>query len=333
MARPRKKGLAYYPKDVDFYQDEKIFELSIRYGPVGVTTYEVLLCMVYREGYYLELTPERAALHVVHTVGGEWYRQERTKKTATEYAAEIIRSCGEIGLFDAELMERGILTSRGIQRRYEAVTSKRRADHTDYWLLDEEKPDAETGISGAETGVSVPETRENGAKMQQRKENKRKENKTKAKKKTARREPTSSGPASGRRRWRVVKERRSERIRKEYGRILPGLPETEVTPKLLRQLAKTGYGVGVYRRVFETAAKSTFLTTPKAGWRCDLEWLCNPANMEKVLSGKYSDFSRYRTDDRNAGMAGSSFETDDFFAAAMARPYVPAETAADCPFL
>ncbi len=326
MARPRKKGLAYYPKDVDFYQDEKILELSIRFGPVGVTTYEVLLSMVYREGYWLELTPERAALHVVHTVGGNWYRQTRKKGTAQEFAAEIIRSCAEIGLFDAELMERGILTSRGIQRRYAAVTAKRCSEHTEYWLLEE-------GDSGTETGVSAPETQKSGAKMQQRKENKRKQKKTKAKKKTARREPTSSGPASGRQRWRVVTERRSEKIRREYGRILPGLPEAEVTPKLLRQLAKTGYGVGVYRRVFETAAKSTFLTTPKAGWRCDLEWLCDPANMEKVLSGKYSDFSRYRTDDRNAGMAESSFETDDFFAAATARPYVPAATSADCPFL
>ena len=51
MPRPPKKGLAYFPKDVDFYQDEKIVELGMKYGPLGLTIYDVLLTLIYREGY------------------------------------------------------------------------------------------------------------------------------------------------------------------------------------------------------------------------------------------------------------------------------------------
>ena len=48
MPRPPKKGLAYFPKDVDFYQDEKIVELGMKYGPLGLTIYDVLLTLIYR---------------------------------------------------------------------------------------------------------------------------------------------------------------------------------------------------------------------------------------------------------------------------------------------
>ena len=48
MARPLKKGLAYFPMDVDFFLDPKIANLLIRHGPLGVTTYIALLTMIYR---------------------------------------------------------------------------------------------------------------------------------------------------------------------------------------------------------------------------------------------------------------------------------------------
>ena len=35
MARPYKQGLIYFPLDIDYYEDEKIVELSLEYGPVG----------------------------------------------------------------------------------------------------------------------------------------------------------------------------------------------------------------------------------------------------------------------------------------------------------
>ena len=53
MPRPPKQGLDYFPKDVGFYNDFKIMDLLEKYGPLGVTIYEVVLTEVYRNGYYL----------------------------------------------------------------------------------------------------------------------------------------------------------------------------------------------------------------------------------------------------------------------------------------
>ena len=47
MARPVKKGLSYFPKDVDFYNDYKIMDLLEKYGPTGVTVYDVILTEIY----------------------------------------------------------------------------------------------------------------------------------------------------------------------------------------------------------------------------------------------------------------------------------------------
>ena len=54
MARPIKKGLSYFPKDVDYYEDFKIMDLMNEYGPLGQTIYDVVISMIYREGYFLE---------------------------------------------------------------------------------------------------------------------------------------------------------------------------------------------------------------------------------------------------------------------------------------
>lgn len=49
---PNKPVLTYYPKMLDFYEDDKIFELLDEYGPLGVTIYDCILCIVYKNGYY-----------------------------------------------------------------------------------------------------------------------------------------------------------------------------------------------------------------------------------------------------------------------------------------
>lgn len=317
MSRPRKKGLTYFPKDVDFYQDEKVIDLLMKYGPLGLVTFDVLLTMVYREGYYIEMSPSKAALLVVRTVGDSWYK--RNGMTPINFAAEIIQYCAEIGLFNASLVKQNVITSVGIQRRYAAVTVRNKVDKSKYWLLESEPAQealesaSKNGGSAEKKGVSATETPIKSAKMPQRKGNKRRVNKTKLKKMTA--------PPKRRRltfRCRVITEKKSEIIKREYGRILPGMPDAVITPKLLRHLAKADKGIGIYRKLFETAAKSTFLTTPKTGWRCDLEWLCDPANMEKVLAGKYSDYGKQTREPESVPLA-SSFDIDDFFAASMAR--------------
>ena len=47
MARPRKRGLAYFPLDTDLFGDRKIQRLLKKYGNDGVMTYLAVLCETY----------------------------------------------------------------------------------------------------------------------------------------------------------------------------------------------------------------------------------------------------------------------------------------------
>ena len=54
MARPRKRGLDYFPFDVTFFSDPKIRRLSVRFGNAGRIMYLYLLCRIYENGYFIE---------------------------------------------------------------------------------------------------------------------------------------------------------------------------------------------------------------------------------------------------------------------------------------
>ena len=178
MARPRKAGLSYFPLDVDIFDaDYKIIDLLDRFGPKGFAVYIAILCMVYREGYYLEIPMRSLQVQLGKMIGNRWL----TDKTIIP---DVISYCGELGLFDAGLLQQGVITSAGIQRRYQAATKRNKSRIDKYRLLGAETSEAgesvpETSVSASKTGVSVTETPISDAKTPQRKEKERKENKTK----------------------------------------------------------------------------------------------------------------------------------------------------------
>lgn len=137
MARgaPNKKGLDYFPKMVDFYEDDKIFDLLDRYGPLGVTVYDCILCIVYRHGYYAEIPLDRLSRMIVKMIGNKWVKNKHT-------VVQVVHFCSEIGLLDDDLMTKNIITSVGIQRRFYKIAVKlmKRQLYTDeYWLLEKEE--------------------------------------------------------------------------------------------------------------------------------------------------------------------------------------------------
>ena len=152
MARPAKKGLAYFPKDVDFYQDEKIVDLGMKYGPLGLTVFDVLMTLVYREGYYLELPLSKVGQMIVRTVGESWFR--KTGMGAVDLSVEVILYCAEIGLINAPLVRQNVITSVGIQKRYAAVTARNKVNLTKYWLLDNRRVDGALGRQTTKTRES-----------------------------------------------------------------------------------------------------------------------------------------------------------------------------------
>lgn len=178
MPRQPKKGLAYFPKDVDYYDDDKIMDLLMEYGPLGQTIYDVILCYVYKNGYYLELPLDKLATLIVRIVGNRWIKEKNL-------VLQVIHYCADIGLFDKDLLSQNVITSAGIQHRYSEVTVRNKVNKEKYWLLKNEKSSTADisaiflPISATETAISATEIDITATEMQQRKEKESKLNKSK----------------------------------------------------------------------------------------------------------------------------------------------------------
>ena len=154
MARPIKQGLEYFPFDIDFFQDLKIRKLIKYQGGKAATVYTLLLCNIYKQGYYM-MWDEELPFIISEQTGFE-----------EAYIREVIKCCLVVGLFSKELYEtEKILTSKGIQERYKnvCISCKRRYVFSEFNL-----------VSSEEMAFSSEETRLNSEKSTQRKEKKRK---------------------------------------------------------------------------------------------------------------------------------------------------------------
>ena len=170
MGRKPKTGLDYFPKDVDYYDDFNIMDLMNEYGPLGQTIYDVVLCMIYHEGYYLEVHKmEQLAVKIIKTIGNRWVKKK-------DFVLQVIHYCAEIGLFDQDLLNQNVITSVGVQRRYKEVTVRNKVDRSKYWLIDENGQPllnapqnsisvTETSISATEKDISATEKRQKESKV------------------------------------------------------------------------------------------------------------------------------------------------------------------------
>ena len=111
MARPIKRGLNYFPLDVDVFSDPKTLRLANKYGSNGLLIYISLLCIIYRECHFIEAEVSDLALLINRNIGNPQLPE-------IEEIIEIVKYLGEIGLLDKGLMEQNIFTSKGIQQRY-----------------------------------------------------------------------------------------------------------------------------------------------------------------------------------------------------------------------
>lgn len=108
-----KSGLSYYTIDTNRYQDRRIKRLKKSFGCQGIAVYDFLLCEVYRvDGCFSEWDSD-TAFDVAEYFG--------LKESVVN---EIVKYCGAVGLFDATLLSRGIITSSAIQRRYLEMSNR-----------------------------------------------------------------------------------------------------------------------------------------------------------------------------------------------------------------
>lgn len=142
MARIAKSGLEYFPFDIDFFQDIKIRKLIKRQGGKAVTVYALLLCLIYKNGYFMQWDDE------LPFIGSEISGFDEA------YVSEVINTCLALGLFDKNLYEtERVLTSKGIQVRYCNIQrlNKRMSRIDKYSLLADEPRQKSTSKAAAKS--------------------------------------------------------------------------------------------------------------------------------------------------------------------------------------
>lgn len=209
MGRNKKNGLDYFPFDIDLFQDIRIRKLIKYQSGKAVTVYALLLCIIYKDGYYMKWDKELPFI-ISEQTGFE-----------EAYILEVINSCLKLGLFSNELYTSdGILTSRGIQERYKKICDlcRRNGEISEFSLISsEEKP-----ISSEEKPV-------NSAKSTQSKEKKSKE------KEILKKEP----PKGGEKEKMKVE---NEELTDEFKNFLDWVDkETPCLKKIQRQITQKEY--------------------------------------------------------------------------------------------
>lgn len=126
--RPTKQGLEYFPLDVDFFNDEKIEFVSARFGAKGEIIAIRLLCKIYRIGYYTEWNEDESTLLAKRAGEG----------ITPALVSDVVKELVKRGFFDEIILNRfGILTSKGIQKRYVSATGERKEVeiNRDIWMI------------------------------------------------------------------------------------------------------------------------------------------------------------------------------------------------------
>ena len=126
MGRPLKQGLDYFSFDVDFFDDEKVMAISKEFGIKGEIATVKLLCAIYRNGYFA-LWNEALKRKLLMVLPG----------VSEDLLESVVKRLAVWGFFDKALYDStGVLTSRGIQRRYFAAVGRRKPRKELPYLLD-----------------------------------------------------------------------------------------------------------------------------------------------------------------------------------------------------
>lgn len=162
MPRPQKAGVEYFPLDVE--NDDKLDLIEAEFGLTGFAVIVKLYQRIYKLGYYCEWNDEVALLF------------GKRLGTGGKAVSEIVSAAIRRSLFDEEIYRKyGVLTSRGIQKRYFEIVARRKNVEVEqrYLLVSRDLIPVNVNIMYAETPVNVntmqAETPENAYKSTQSK--------------------------------------------------------------------------------------------------------------------------------------------------------------------
>ena len=150
MARPKEKGVEYFPLDVGFLSDLKIRKIMLSCGASSIAVLIYIFAAIYRdEGYFMNVKDDDIALIALDT------------NLDTDYVKNVINRACEVGLFSFRIYDNfRVLTSEGIQNRYLKITERRKSVkiNADINLVNVDMMYTETRVNVAETIVNVAET-------------------------------------------------------------------------------------------------------------------------------------------------------------------------------
>jgi hypothetical protein len=274
MGRNKKIGLDYFPFDIDFFQDLRIRKLIKYQGGKAVTVYALLLCNIYKQGYYMRWD-EELPFFVSEQTGFE-----------EAYIREVIKCCLVIGLFSKELYDsEKILTSKGIQERYQKICDLCRRNNEIYEY---------NIISSEDISFSSEEKPVSSAKSTQSKVKKSKVKKSKEKKKEISPEGDSKKAELSSQPHPQVEHVDFVKLQEYFnttfrGKLSMVVSMTEARRKAVKARIAQYNKETVFIVLKKVAASSFLLGGNDRNWKCDFDWIFKASNFTKILEGNYDE--------------------------------------------
>ena len=167
MARPKAKGVEYFPLDVGFLSDLKIRKIMLSHGPASIAVLIYIFAAIYKdEGYFMSIKDDEISLIALDI------------NLDVDYVKQVINRACEVELFSFRIYDNfRILTSEGIQNRYLKITERRKSVkiNADINLINVDTMYTETRVNVAETRVNVYKNEQSKVKEIESKVNKSKE--------------------------------------------------------------------------------------------------------------------------------------------------------------
>lgn len=274
MGRNKKIGLDYFPFDIDFFQDLRIRKLIKYQGGKAVAVYALLLCNIYKQGYYMRWD-EELPFFVSEQTGFE-----------EAYIREVIKCCLVIGLFSNELYDsEKILTSKGIQERYQKICDlcRRNNEIHEYNIISSED------IAFSSEEIIISSSKSTQSKVKERKEKKsKKNNKEISPSGDTKKDELSLNPHPQIDHVDFV--RLQEYFNTTFnGKLSMVVNMTEARRKAVKARIAQYDKETVFTVLKKVAASPFLLGCNDRNWKCDFDWIFKAGNFTKILEGNYDE--------------------------------------------
>lgn len=292
MARPQKTGLDYFPFNVDLFDDEKVIPISSEFGAKGECVVVRVLCAIYRNGYFAECS-EAFKFKIAKQAG-----------VPQSLVSEVISGLVKWGFFDRTVFDSfGIITSKGIQKRWKEATRKRvEKNELEFWLIDDKK-EVSGGRNSLNSEFPAEETPLTRSESTQKK---RKESKVNKDSNSNELLCKASQPHAEKIDYDSLISFFNSETKGVFGNIKTPLSDKR---KSMISARIKEHGKRRFAEVISKAAMSPFLKGQNnRGWTATLDWIIKPTNFEKILSGNYDNRSKENTADNDAELARNVLE-------------------------